>query len=208
MHHSPNWFVMILNTSLHGDISIGFQNIPMIIQEPWSLLFSLHMLRHAFSVPSLWEAWQVAPSKVSWHRWPLPSIWSYLKGTLCGAEPHPAPACTGGLGGQFNQFNHFGFTLVTYQVLNWKPHDGDRCVWGFRNARYLHVVTVALYTTGASPRLPSPARKKFTKTLQSIWWYPVASQSPKEWREWLSFFENVPSDSTVLRPAIQRKWTE
>ena len=53
------------------------------------------------------------------------------------------------LGGQFNQFNHFWFTLVTHQVLNWKPHDGDRCVWGFQNARYLHV--------GASPRLPSPA---------------------------------------------------
>ena len=106
MHHSPNTFVMILNTSLHGDISIGFQNkILWSSRNHEASFFHYTCWDTLVPCPVCGEAWQVAPSKVSWHRWPLPSIWSYLKGTLCGAEPHPAPAWHKRVTRYFNQFN-------------------------------------------------------------------------------------------------------
>ena len=112
------------------------------------------------------------------------------------------------LGGQFNQFNHFWFTLVTHQVLNWKPHDGDRCVWGFRNARYLHVGTVALYTTEHlpdSPALPgksSPRRCKAYGDILSP--HNLQRNGGKEFLRKTCLVTVLFCDLLY----IQRKWTE
>lgn len=189
-----SWY--LFNTSLHGDISIGFQN---------KILWSSR--NHE---ASLWEAWQVAPSAEHLVLSKGHALWRGAPSSTCLAREAYQVFQPIQLGGQFNQFNHVWFTHVTHQVLNWKPHDGDRYVWGFQNARYLHVVTLALYTTEHlpdSPALPgksSPRRCKAygdilsPHNLQRNGWNGLRV-SPKTCLVTVLFCDLL---------YIQRKWTE
>ena len=191
-----SWY--LFNTSLHGDISIDFQNKsydhPGTMKPPFFTHAETRFLRAQFVrglasrafqsfmaqmasaehlvLPKGHALWRGAPSSTCLH--------GRVRRTIQPIQPCLVHAC---------------HTLSFELEASWW--------WSLR----LGLPKCQISSCWSISQTPQPCPEK---VHQDVAKHMVIScrLTISKGMVGKSFFENVPSDSTVLRPAIQRKWTE